>query len=289
MTGIEERFDRNIRFFGAEGQKKLRNSRILLVGVGGVGSHVLQQLSLLGVGEISVVDDEDLSTSNKNRYVCAQWTDTVPGTRKVDIAKRLSHAIDPSINFHSIYGSFLGTDAFEQLKKCDYVFGCLDDDGPRFVLNDLATAYGKPYIDLSSDIIGKNFGGRIVINWNGDGCLYCFGELDLASVRFFLEDPGTRSNREAIYGIQKSALDKAGPSVVSINGVIASLAVTEFMLGCTGLRMPTKFINYDGMQSRAVPRLQVPESDCPYCSHWGIGEKSVPSKYLQEQLNSTDD
>ena len=86
---MDSRFDRNIRFFGAEGQAGLRNAKVTIIGAGGVGSHVLQQLAFLGVGSICVVDAEQLADTNRNRYVTCQFSDPVPGSPKVEIAERL--------------------------------------------------------------------------------------------------------------------------------------------------------------------------------------------------------
>src|ERR1700739_765939 len=70
-TAVSTRFDRNIRFFGEEGQNRLRNTRVTVVGAGGVGGHVIQQLALLGVGTITVIDKEELDETNRNRYITA--------------------------------------------------------------------------------------------------------------------------------------------------------------------------------------------------------------------------
>jgi tRNA A37 threonylcarbamoyladenosine dehydratase len=60
------RFDRNERFFGKEGQEKIRASRVAIVGVGGLGTHVVQQLSLLGVGGLALIDGEEVDHTNRN-------------------------------------------------------------------------------------------------------------------------------------------------------------------------------------------------------------------------------
>ena len=57
---MTDRFDRNLRFFGEEGQRVLRETHVAIVGVGGLGTHVVQQLALLGVGELYLVDHEEL-------------------------------------------------------------------------------------------------------------------------------------------------------------------------------------------------------------------------------------
>jgi len=102
---MSSRHDRSIRFFGREGQEKLRNSAVAVVGVGGVGGHVVQQLALLGVRSISVIDAEELAETNLNRYVTARATDAIPGTPKSrhrETADRRDRSLD-----RGVYGAGL--------------------------------------------------------------------------------------------------------------------------------------------------------------------------------------
>jgi molybdopterin/thiamine biosynthesis adenylyltransferase len=276
---FDARFDRNIRLFGSEGQLKLRKSHVVIVGAGGLGTQVAQQVSLLGVGTVSIIDDEELEASNRNRYVGVWHSDPTPGSRKIDLAARLISLIDPEIYVQRVFANVVSRAAFDVIKSADHVFGCLDDDGARFVLNDVATAYGKPYIDLASDVVDRTFGGRIIVNWDGSGCLYCLDELDQSAIHEFLESEAERKNRAEVYGVDRSLLGSVGPSVVSINGVIASLSITEYMVACTGMRSPHKFINYDGLATRVSVRKQLPRSSCPYCNQWGLGDRADVDRY----------
>ncbi len=281
MTDINERFDRNVRLFGVAGQEKLRAASVAVVGVGGLGSHVVQQLALLGVGSIALIDNEELDVTNRNRYVGACWEDPIPGTAKVAIASRLVKFIDPSIVTSLTHATVLSAAAFDVLRKASHIFGCVDDDGPRFVLNDIATAYAKPFVDLASDVTDGSYGGRVFVNWLGDGCLYCAGEMDQTAVQRFLETDSERLNRLQVYGVDRSHLGGAGPSVVSINGVVASLAITEFMSACAGILPAKKFINYNGSLSRVFVRDVKARESCPYCGQWGIGDRADVYRYLR--------
>src|SRR5262245_12591921 len=106
MTG---RFDRHMPLFGQAGQDKIARTRVTVVGIGGLGGQVVQQLARLGVRNINVVDDEELSESNRNRYVTARHSDSVPGTRKVDLAERLAKEIDPSIHVEKVFASLMSS------------------------------------------------------------------------------------------------------------------------------------------------------------------------------------
>jgi molybdopterin-synthase adenylyltransferase len=91
------RFDRNMRFFGEEGQNRLRNTTVALVGAGGLGSHVIQQLCMLGVGTLSIIDADVVDDTSRNRLIGAEPSDAAAGTLKVDVGERLAKSIDPTV------------------------------------------------------------------------------------------------------------------------------------------------------------------------------------------------
>jgi hypothetical protein len=175
------RYDRNIRFFGKEGQDSLGKTSVTIVGVGGVGGHVAQQLALLGPASIALVDAEELEDTNRNRYVTAAAADPVPGTPKVDIGERLIKAINPAIRVITVQDSVVSDRAFEAIIGSDYVFGCLDSEGARLVLTELCAAYKRPYLDTATDIETSDklrYGGRVCVAMLGAACLVCLGQLD---------------------------------------------------------------------------------------------------------------
>ena len=279
-----ERYDRNIRFFAKEGQERLAACSVAVVGVGGLGTHVVQQLALLGVGRLDLVDKGELKKSSRNRYIGARHDDPVPGSPKVFIGERLVREIDPLIEVETIHDQLVSQAAFEAIRGCDYVFGCLDNDAARLVLNELCLAYSKPYFDLASDIPaeGAQYGGRVCAVWHDSGCLVCYGEIDAAEVNLDFMTEEQRRDHEAIYGVPADALDEAGPSVVSINGVVASLAVTEFMLVATGKNdQPRKFLKYHGHLGVVTNVTDTPDPDCYYCAGVrGKGDSAGLTRYL---------
>lgn len=285
---MEDRYDRNIRFFGKPGQEIIRAANVAIIGLGGLGSHVVQQLSLLGVGGLILIDNEELDGTNLNRYIGARYDDLIPGTRKVDLGERIANSIDPSILVTKVFGLLLCEQSFKEIIKADYVFGCVDNDGTRFVLNELCSAYCLPYFDLASDINPGpplSYGGRVTIGWDGSGCLYCADVLDMKEVQRELDNPSVIRERDAIYGVSHSLLSEAGPSVVSVNGVIASLAVTEFTVGVTGIRTPRRHLNYHGHLGKITDSRDEPQADCYYCKKIrGSKEKANFKRYITMDL-----
>ncbi len=282
---MTDRFERQERLFGKEGQVKLAAARVAVVGVGGLGTHVVQQLALLGVGHLALIDSEDLATTDRNRYVGARHDDPVPGTPKVDIGERMVLGIDPGITVVKVQDSLVTESGFGAVIAADYVFGCLDSEGARLVLTELCAAYAKPYIDLASDVIPgqpPTYGGQVCVAWDGQGCLVCDGLLDVGEAQAELAGIGDRKNREALYGVERAALGRSGPSVVSINGVVASLGVTEFVVGVTGLRAPQRVLTYRGQFGRVATTTDAPAPNCYYCKGIrGRGDAVDVQRYIR--------
>ena len=264
----DERYDRNIRFFGKEGQDRLADASVAIGGIGGLGTHVVQQLAILGVRRLVLIDHEELDKTNFNRYVGVRHDDPVPGTLKVTVGERTARDINPGIEVVAIPEQLATKHAFAEIMESDYVFGCLDNEGSRLILTELCQAYSKPYFDLASDIMPEDgvYGGRVCVSWNGEGCLVCYGELDAVEASMELMNPDARRDQDAIYGVPKDALDEAGPSVVSINGVIASLGVTEFMLAVTKVRgKPRGILKYYADRGIVTKAKGTLTPSCYYC------------------------
>lgn len=281
----DQRFERNVRFFGEQGQERIRSTSVTIAGVGGLGCFVAQELALLGVGKLSFVDSEELAVTDRNRSVCATSTDLIPGSRKVDLCKRMVNAIDPTIPVHLVDDSVISQQAFDAILSSDWVFGCLDSEGTRFVLNELCSAYAIPYVDVATDIpTGERvrYGGRVCFA-TGLGCLVCLDQIDMEEVRHELGGSELQDLEKQIYGVDKALLGTSGPSVVSINGVVASLAVTEFAVGVAGLRPPNRILTYRGHLGGVFTNNDEPHPDCYYC-HGIRGTKAAADvqRYLRE-------
>lgn len=281
----DDRFDRQLPLFGRAGQDKLRQAHVAVIGAGGTGSVVIPQLALLGVGGLTVVDHDEIEHSNRNRHFCARHSDPIPGTAKVDTAERMITEYDPTIAVEVVPTSLLTEEGFAAVRSADYVFGCVDSEGVRLVLTELCAAYDKPYIDVSSGIEPGHpprYGGRVCCSVGGNGCLVCLGELDMAEATRDLESSAQKRDREAIYGVRANLLAERGPSVVSINAVVASLALTEFMKLCTGLEKPTQMLKYDGRLSRVTVSRDEPQVDCFYCHGIrGAGANADAERFLR--------
>jgi molybdopterin-synthase adenylyltransferase len=264
----EVRYLRHMGLFGAEGQRAIGEAAVGVIGLGGLGAHVCQQLAYLGVGSFVLVDGDEVETSNLNRLIGAGPADL--GVSKVAVAERLIGSIAPSAALFGETGYFdPGRPVLE--RPLTALFGCLDSDPARLELTRFTAARRIPYLDLASDVApGGEFGGRIVFAKDGRRCLSCLGELDQHALARAQMSPDQRLADDRIYGVDRAALSESGPSVVSVNGAVASLAVTEFLVWITGLRDPRGYLTYRGDLATVGSRADPPRGYCHYCMDlWG--------------------
>ena len=262
----ESQFDRNERFFAREGQEGIEGIRLAIVGCGGLGSILTQQAAYLGFRRFGLVDADIVTGSSMNRLVGAVPSD-VDRTPKVEVAERVIRSVDPAAEVNAVRQWLEHPNSRALVAGSDIVVGCLDDDVARLQLTELASNAHRPYFDLASDIGegGETYGGRVVFAEPGRRCVYCLGELDAGELALAGLTPEQRAARDTVYGIRRDALGSTGASVVSINGVIASLALTELMVYVTGLRAPAIALTYRAERGAVLRRTSEPTGPCPYC------------------------
>ncbi|MBL8134253.1 MAG: ThiF family adenylyltransferase, partial [Anaerolineae bacterium] len=133
-TGYAERTSRQIAAFGAEGQQRLSQVKVGIVGVGGIGGLVAQQLALLGVRRFVLVDADTLEVTNLNRFIGATLADAEAKRLKVEVVARAIQSIDPGAKTASFAEAFPTAAALAALKDVDVLFGCTDTHGSRLIL-----------------------------------------------------------------------------------------------------------------------------------------------------------
>jgi molybdopterin/thiamine biosynthesis adenylyltransferase len=264
-------FDRQVRALGAEGQAAIQSLRIGVVGVGGLGSHVVQQLTHLGVGQLTVVDPDQVSVTNLSRLVGASRWDVWLRRRKTRLARRMARRLGGKTRIAEVSEPVDSPAAATQLLACDLIFGCTDNQLSRTVLNAIAFQYYLPVIDLGVELQTAAMGGRVTWLAPGGACLWCMGVLDPETVRVEQLPPALRRDEQARGYIQ--GIDEPAPAVISINGVIASLGVTEMLArltGFAGTSSRSSLLLYrltDGAVRRTSP---APKPSCSTCSATGI-------------------
>jgi molybdopterin/thiamine biosynthesis adenylyltransferase len=267
-----ERFERQVRALTSEGQARIASLSVAVVGVGGLGSHVVQQLLHLGVGELLVVDHDRVAVSNLSRLVGASALDARRHRAKVRLARRMRRRLGVATRLRELTGSVTDGEVASRLLGCDVVIGCTDNQWSRTVLNQIAYQYFVPVLDLGVELQpGGAMGGRVSWLAPGSACLWCAGILDPQQVRAEQLPPelaAIERERGYIRGI-----DEPAPAVVSINGVVASVAVTELLARFTGFAGEDRRADLliyrlaDGSLRRTSP---VASPTCPTCGPDGL-------------------
>lgn len=287
---VGERDARQVLALGDEGTRQLRSLHVAVVGVGGIGSHICQQLAYLGAGRLVLIDSDRVEKTNLNRLVGAGHADV--GRLKVQVAKREIRRINQGVRVQALPVKVWHEDALGALRQVDIIIGAVDSDGPRVLLNELALAYAKPYIDCGTGIEAKEgqiieAGGQIFVYLPGRACLLCLGLVSLRQAGFDLS-----SKEEQARAVQRgyvSGEDIEAPAVVFINGSVASLAVGEFVALATGIRPTTPYTIYDYLTNQTTRWPASRQPECPACAMSGIGDRIRIERYARLARGSSDD
>lgn len=264
------RYDRQIRMFGPEGQARIGRSHAVVLGLGGLGMPLLQQLAYLGVRRYSIADSDIVTESSLNRLVGAFIGDL--GGRKVDVAERTIRMIQPNAEITTMNVEVPDEAISAAVGDASVVIGCFDRETPRLIVTQICSVFGVPYVDVASEVVptetGPVFGGRVVCAKGGEGCVSCLEALDPKELARERMTEAQRRVDDLIYGVQRDALDGSGPSVVTLNSVVVSLAAMEIMCLLTGVREPARQLTYRGDLGTVTRRNDRGRDDCPYCSKW---------------------
>ncbi|MFI1163316.1 ThiF family adenylyltransferase [Streptomyces sp. NPDC020801] len=227
---VDEVFDRQVRALGPALQAQLALLRIGLVGAGGTGSAVGEQLARLGVGQLLVVDPDHLSASNLTRVHGAGIGDV--GRPKAEIVAGHAVAIGLGTEVEPVVGSVVQEGVAARLRGCDLVFGCTDDHAGRMVLSRLSSYYLLPVIDcgvlISSDAgVLAGIDARISVLSPGYSCLLCRDRVDPQRAALEQMEPDERRSRAAEgYAPELPGVE---PAVVAYTTLVAALAVNEML------------------------------------------------------------
>ncbi|NLA88849.1 MAG: molybdopterin-synthase adenylyltransferase MoeB [Alcaligenaceae bacterium] len=134
--------------FGFEGQERLLNSKILMVGAGGLGAPALMYLVAAGVGTIHLVDDDEVELSNLQRQI-AHTSDRI-GMPKVESAKLMARALNPDVNFVAHYQRYDDEALDELIQQVDLVLECTDNFNTRQQLNRLCFKHKIPMVSAAA-------------------------------------------------------------------------------------------------------------------------------------------
>tara|TARA_B100000470_G_scaffold36724_1_gene25840 strand:+ start:557 stop:1372 length:816 start_codon:yes stop_codon:yes gene_type:complete len=164
-----ERYSRHLIMpsVGSNGQRALINSKVLIIGAGGLGSPVALYLALAGVGNIGIVDFDTVDLSNLQRQILHSDQDV--GKRKVESAKETLEAHNPEVKVTLHEEPINSSNAFEIMENYDVIINGADNFATRYLANDAAYLLNKPLVDGAILI----FDGQATTYIPGKGCYRC--------------------------------------------------------------------------------------------------------------------
>jgi molybdopterin/thiamine biosynthesis adenylyltransferase len=290
----DQYYARQIAWLTEAGQRSLGRLRVGIVGAGGTGSILLQNLVYLGVRDFLLVEDDSADVTSMNRLVTATAADLEHP--KVLLGSRLVRSVQPSARVQVINRKLQSAAALDALKGADVLFGCVDNDGARLVLNEIALAYSIPLFDLGVGLLAEDgrleaAGGRLAVVIPGGPCLHCMGQLDLEEARYFVSDERARAvQRQRGY---VTGLDVPALSVISLNGITASMACNEFAVFVSGTREVSYLTEFDLLGSGRVVKAQsvtpvkvFKKPGCIQCSFSGQGDDATVERYGDKYLKA---
>ncbi len=203
-----ERYDRQLRILGKEGQEKLRSTTVAVVGLGGLGSIITYCLAAAGVGRLIVIDDGLVELSNLNRQILYTTSDI--GLPKAYIAAARLRALNPEVEVVPHQARLTEENVDRLLGDADILVDALDNWETRHILNRYAAGSGKPLIHGA--VQGFYAQVTTVIPSKGP-CLACF----------LPEPPRPRG---------------VIPIIGAVVGIVASFQASEVIKLATGLGEP---------------------------------------------------
>lgn len=164
------RYDKQIKLpeIGREGQEKLKNSRVLVVGAGGLGTPILQYLSAGGVGHIGIADHDRVDESNLQRQILFGSMDL--GKLKAIIARQRLSVLNPDINYEVINLRLRAHNVLKIFEDYDLIFDATDNFATRYMINDACVVLKKTWI---YGAIYTYEGQVSVFNYRGGPTLRC--------------------------------------------------------------------------------------------------------------------
>ena len=258
----KDRYSRQ-SFLGENAENLISRITIGITGLGGGGSHVIQQLAHIGFLNYIIYDGDFVEESNLNRLIGAEAADALAETPKLHIAKMMIYGLQPQAHVRGFACTW--QEHPEPLRSCQIVIGCVDSYKGREELEIVCRRYLMHYIDIGMDVHGKDkpvIGGQVILSSPGGLCMRC--------MRFLTDEK--LAQEAARYG-------NAGvrPQVVWSNGVLASTAVgvaVDLITNWTRKQRSHAYLVYDGNECtmKESITLQKLKATCEHYSTADIGD-----------------
>ena len=265
-------------------QKKVSSAHVMVVGCGALGNEVIKNLALFGVGNLVLVDFDEVEYSNLTRSILFTSDDASTNRYKVEAAAESIKKINPNINVTTIVGDISHNVGLGLIRKMNVVVGCLDNRWARYTLNRLCMRAGVPWVDGGINALE----GVAKVFIPGKNCYACTLEPSALT-----ELKKHTSCAVAIKRNIESGRVPTTPVVASIIGAVQAqesmkLIHKEELASGELTSLCGKMFCYDGasMTVRLVSH-QAWDNDCPVHEEWSpVVESPLTNNSTVEELFS---
>ena len=248
-----DRFSRQVMLdeIGYQGQLKLKNAKVCVVGTGGLGNPITSRLVAMGIGTLRIVDRDVIELSNLHRQTMFDQDDV--GQVKVEVAAKKLKKLNPDCKIEALAVSVNDYTALEVIEGCDVVVDALDSVNARYALNKACVKLGIPFVTGAA--VGVS-GQAFTVLPKQSACYYCmFPELN--------EDTMPTCSIEGVH-----------PSILSIVGGIEVSEAVKIIIGKKpSLSERILHIDLENLDFTSTRTFRVEE--CPIC---GTGKLEVIPK-----------
>jgi ThiF family len=266
--------DRQRRALGDQEHRVLRGLRVGIVGVGGLGAPVAETLARMGVGALTLVDDDVVEDSNVRRVFAVTREDAHKRSAKVDAVAAGLRRIGLDTSLNAVKGDAREPEVLGHLLQCDLIVGATDTHSSRAALTELAVRGAIPLVDVgvrvgvrtTGELDALLFERRIQLP---DGpCLWCWGRLDPHLIRLELMSDYERGSLQE-QGYVTGLPGEPEPSVAALTVSAAGAATTAVLaLVAGGLEHAPLGVSVESLRLEAHPfEREVPDPEC-VCSRW---------------------
>jgi len=256
-----DRFSRQVMLeeIGYQGQLKLKNSKVCVVGVGGLGNPITSRLAAMGVGTLRIVDRDVIELSNLHRQTMFDEDDV--GQVKVEVAAKKLQKLNPDCKIEALAVSVNDYNALEVIEGCDVVIDALDSVNARYALNKACVKFSIPFVTGAA--VGVS-GQAFTILPKTSACYYCmFPSLD--------EDSMPTCSIEGVH-----------PSILSIIGGIEVSEAVKVILGKKP-SLSEKILHVDIENLDFTTTRTFRAEECPVCGT-GKAEEVIKEELILEEL-----
>jgi hypothetical protein len=236
----DERQSRTALSLGVDAMRRITHGqRIVLAGVGGLGSAMAENLVHQGFGHLILIDHDTLDISNLNRFVGGTHADALQNRLKVEVVADHLRAIHPQVNVETVAERVDSPEAEEQMALADWILLSTDSHTSRYQVQKAALTYGVPLISAGVNITAErdengrhvvtDRSGVVIIVRLGDRfCLNCLGRIKPATLAVESHpDPEVRAKTLARGYV--SGIDVKAPAVKTLNAVIGAVAIENLI------------------------------------------------------------